>query len=499
MMKTIKIKTAILLALVGMVFGSCSDWLTTEPESGLIVRDFWQSKEDVNSAAIAIYQSMQDDVTKNMFLWGELRGDMLIDMERCPISYLLILQGEIKPDNGVTRWGAFYSTINLCNTLIEFAPNVLSIDASFDQEQLNAYLAEARGIRALMYFYLARSFGDVPLITEAYSTDGKPFAVAKSPMADIFAQIKSDLQFAEQNAPFSYGSVAANKGRLTRYAAKAILADVGLWMEEPDVTLKACDEIIASGQFGLLLGDNVWFSELYGRGNSSESIFELQFDDNKLNPFYGMLHQSNGRQLTSAPVVYESMFVIDENVHPDSIDIRGDNASFKSTRSNILWKYMGFDANSGRENYQSYANFIFYRYADILMLKAEALAHKGSGADALKLVYDVRKRAMASKISDERPGAEDKNAILRFIVNERAREFSFEGKRWYDVLRVSRYNNYENLSILIDMVKYAAPPDKQQSVVSKHRDYNYHYFPINQDELNVNPNLIQNDFFIDQF
>lgn len=485
--------------IFGSVFSSCSDWLTTEPESGLIVRDFWQSKEDVNAATIAIYQSMQDDVTQKMFLWGELRGDMLIDMERCPISYLLILQGEIKPDNSVTRWGSFYTTINMCNTLIEFAPNVLDIDASFDEEQLNQYIGEARGIRALMYFYLTRSFGEVPLITESYSTDDKEFSVAKSSMPDILAQIKSDLQFAENNAPFNYGTKASNKGRLTRFAAKAILADVGLWTEEPDLTIKACDDIINSGQYGLLLGDNVWFSELYGEGNSSESIFELQFDDNKLNPFFGMLHQSNGRQLTSAPVVYESMFVLDENVNPDSIDIRGDNATFKSTRNNILWKYMGFDANVGRESYQSYANFILYRYADVLMMKAEALAHKGNGQEALNLVYEIRKRAMASKISDEKPGVEDINAILRFIVNERAREFSFEGKRWYDVLRVARYNNYENLSILIDMVRYAAPPDKQQSVVSKHRDYNYHYFPINQDELNVNPNLIQNDFFIDQF
>lgn len=493
-----KYKTIGIFLVVSTMFSACTDWLTTVPETGVIVQDFWQSKEDVNAAAIACYQSMQNDVTTNMFLWGELRGDMVTYMDNCPIRYQLILEGEIKPDNDLVEWGDFYSTINLCNTLIEFAPQVLALDESLSEEELNGYLAEAYTLRALMYFYLARTFGAVPLITTSSSTDNQNFSVPKSEMSVILGQIKEDLLVAEQGAVASYSSNAQNKGRITKYAVKAIMADVYLWTEEPELSLKACNEIINSGQFGLVFGDNVWFSTLYGVGNSAEGIFELQFDQNKLNPFFRMFHQQRGRQLTSAPVVYESMFILDENVDPDSIDIRGDNASFKSTRSNIFWKYMGWDASRGREDYESYANYMLYRYADVLLLKAEALAHLGRGAEALSLIYQVRERAKASKISDEKPSSEDKNAILRFILSERTREFAFEGKRWYDVLRVSRYNNYENLEILIEMVKFAALPDKQQSVVSKHRDVNYHYFPIHQDELNVNPNLEQNEFYIDQ-
>lgn len=497
-MKIFKYKTIAFLLFAGTLFSACTDWLTTQPDTGVIVQDFWQSKEDVNAAAIACYQSMQSDVTKNMFLWGELRGDMVTYMANCPIEYLLILEGEIKPDNEVVDWGAFYSTINLCNTLIEFSPKVLELDGSMTQKDLDGYLAEAYTLRALMYFYLVRSFGEVPLILEASSTDSRDFSIPKSEMGVILDQIKSDLILAEKGAVEKYETNAATKGRITKYAVKAILADVYLWTEEPELSLKVCDEIINSNQYGLMLGDNLWFYSLYGEGNSAESIFELQFDQNKLNPFYGMFHQQRGRELNSAMVVYDTMFLLDENGDPDSIDIRGDNASFKSTRSNIFWKYMGWDASRGRESYESYANFIQYRYADILLLKAEALTHLGRGAEALRLIYEVRTRARASKNSDEKPSVDDKRSILNFLLNERAREFAFEGKRWYDVLRVSRYNNYENLNFLIEMVKYAAPPDKQQSIVSKHRDYNYHYFPISQSEIEVNPNLVQNEFYIDE-
>lgn len=275
-----------------------------------------------------------------------------------------------------------------------------------------------------------------------------------------------------------------------------MLADVYLWREEPDKALAVCDEIISSGRYGLLEGDNNWFYNIYGLGNSAESIFELQYDDNKTNPFFSIMHQSNGRQLGASPFVYEDLFMLDENVDPDSVDIRGDNASYKSSRNNIVWKYMGWDNYTGRESYESYANYIFYRYSEILMFKAEALALLDRGSEALPLIYQVRKRAMASDVSDEKPTAGDKAAILNFIVSERAREFAFEGKRWYDVLRIARHDDYAYLDILINMVKYAALPEKQQSVISKHRDKNYHYFPIYQYELQVNPNLEQNEFFV---
>ncbi len=494
-MKLKNLYIAIMLVSVGML-SSCSDWLTTEPNTGVIVRDFWQSKEDVNSAVIACYSSMQSSVVTSAFLWGELRGDLLTYMSNCPERYRLILEGEIKPDNSVVDWGAFYSTINYCNTVIEFAPQVLDIDESFTQKQLDAYLSEAYGLRALMYLYLVRSFGEVPLVLEASTSDDQDFSVAKSDMDVILTQIISDLLTAKEGAVVKYEDNASTKGRITLHAINAMLADAYLWKEDPANALIVCDEIINSGQYGLLEGNNNWFYNMYGVGNSAESIFELQYDVNKTNPFYGIMHQTSGRQLGASEYVYEDLFLVGENTNSDSIDIRGDNASYKSSRNNIVWKYMGWDNYTGRESYESYANYIFYRYSEILLFKAEALTLLDRGTEALPLIYTIRKRAMADAISDEDPSGDEREAVLNFIVNERAREFAFEGKRWYDVLRVARHDDYAYLDILITMVKYAALPEKQQSVVAKHRDYNYHYFPISQDELNVNPNLVQNEYYV---
>lgn len=492
-----KYKNIVIIILSTILFSSCDDWLIVEPSSGVTRDDFWQSKEDINSAVIGCYTSMQKHTVESMFLWSELRGDMLVAGDNCPDNYRYILEGDIKSNNKLVKWGAFYSAINYCNTVIEFAPSVLEKDASLSQEQLDAYLAEAYAIRGLMYFYLVRSFGDVPLVLRSSSTDDQDFSVSKVSRAMVLNQIKTDLLIAEKTALLSYSDNASSKGRITKYAVKAILADVYLWLQEPDQCLRVCDDIINSGQYGLIEGDALWFSELYGQGNSVESIFEIQFDVEMKNPFYGMLHQDKGRKLIASSKVYDDLFVVDENADLDSLDIRGDNASYKSSRNSIVWKYMGFDARTGREEYESYANYMIYRYADVLLLKAEALTYLDRGGEALSLIYDIRKRAKASAISDEKPQSNDIEGILRFLLNERARELAFEGKRWYDVLRVAKYNNYAYLDIMLDMVKEAARPDKQQSMVSKHRDVDFHYFPIHIDEINVNPNLEQNEYYIE--
>lgn len=475
---------------------ACEDWLALEPQDAITRQEFWKTKEQVQAAMIGCYASLlgttdnQRSIAESMFLWGEMRGDMVVPNTRASSSEVEIVNGNILATNDITTWRSFYKTINYCNTLIKFAPDVLKTDPTFKQSQLNAYLAEALTIRSLLYFYLMRTFREVPLKIEPTVSDQDEYAIAKSTEAEIISQILADLQQAEAMAVLSYGSQASNKGRVTRYTVNALQADVYLWAEDYEHCIEACNKVINSGQFGLV-GGGEWFSSQFVFGNSNESIFELQFDAQKTNPFFDMF--TTNRRWLASPLVLEEMYTIDFT-NPDNKDRRADGASLRS--DGRIWKYLGLDAERQRAVNESYAHWIIYRYADILLLKAEALAQTGGGAEALQIIDQVRTRANALEGTERGVDPGDVSGLTDYILEERAREFAFEGKRWFDLLRNARRDHYGRLDILISMAVKSAPPERQQSIINKLLDSNSHYLPIYYSELLTNKNLVQNPFYL---
>jgi len=472
---------------------SCKKWLDLKPQDGIIRQDFWKTKEQVQSAVVGCYSSLLGPLSENLFIWGELRGDMISPGPGMTNDELDVINVNTLPTNGVTNWSNVYRTINYCNTVVDFAPGVLSVDNTLTKTQLNAYLAEARALRALMYFYLVRSFRDVPLKLKSTASDEDLLQLPKTSQDTILQQIVSDLAFADSNAVTTQGSSYYDKGRITKYTVKAIEADVYLWMDKYQECVAACDYIINSNKFGLIAGNGGWFSNLYYAGNSNESIFEFQYDAQKLNTFYNMFSTNKSRYLAS-PIVMDEVYTIDY-IDDQNKDIRGEGAAVR-TSDNSIWKYIGVDFNTIRTSDASYAHWFVYRYADILLMKAEALNQIGGrGTEALQLVTTIRTRANALAQTDAKPDPADKRGMTDFILAERAREFAFEGKRWYDVLRNAKRNNYERLDILLNMAAKAVPAIRQQSALGKYRDPNSHYFPIYAYEIQSDPNLIQNPFY----
>src|SRR3989304_6600109 len=142
-----------------LVLGSCEKWLDLKPENDIIREEFWKSKQQVHSAVMGCYASMlEGGLAERLFLWGEIRGDMLIDNVGIKADNRRILTGDITPINGTLDWKHFYKSINICNTVIEYAKEALETDKTFTWEELKAYEAEALTLRSLLYFYLIRSF-----------------------------------------------------------------------------------------------------------------------------------------------------------------------------------------------------------------------------------------------------------------------------------------------------------------------------------------------------
>lgn len=514
-LKNIQKKATLIMLVVVLTASSCSKWLDLKPEDGLIGEDYWQTKEQLEAGVIGCYASMlggsKVPLAKYLFLWGELRGDMvrpsadpssdeefssLSDIKRDEVN---IMRSDILSDNSIVNWEAVYRTINLCNLVIENGPQVIESDKTLSNEVLNAYLAEAHGLRGLMYFYLLRTFGEVPLKLEPTSSDDDIKQLAKSDQQEVYTQILSDLNFAAQHALSTYPKLAEEKGRINKYTAYTILADAYLWMEDYKNAIEACNQVIASAKYQIFPAGTLsynWYNSVFLNGNSVEGIFELQFYAGKQNPFWDMFG-STGKELVAADWVTEGDLY---GIKPSDALYSDDLRSVSVQEGNgTINKYVGMRTSS-----TSFNHFIFYRYADVLLMKAEALTwlepgNVANGEEALAIVNNLRlKRGALPSVAGEvieTPAASSSEAITDYILRERAREFAFEGKRWFDVLRNAKRNNYQYEQILIDMVSSSAIPSKQQMIIAKYLDHRSHYLPIYFYEIQTNKALVQNSFY----
>jgi starch-binding outer membrane protein, SusD/RagB family len=466
---------------------ACNDWLGVKPSSGLIKENFWTKTADVDGALAATYDSYRD-YSENSFILGEVRADIFTLTENISYPALENIAGSnISPSNSFIKWSDYYRTINYANTLMYYDNQVLAKDESFTKEMKDRTDGEALFLRALNYFYLIRLWKDVPLVTQPSVSDTGNLFVPTSSEHEVINQILTDLNTAKEKiGPVIYQSdLRYLKGRANKYSIMALLSDVYLWNEQYQKCIDYCDSIINSGLFGLEPTET-WF-KLYYPGNSlSESIFEIQFDD-------GLDGQENP--------IYDDYLPITSS---------GDNTDYIGIKENVLktlyspedirtcgtygpiWKYRGIAANSStmRTMNERDANFIYYRYADILLMKSEALNELNNIGEANEYL----------RLTEERAGLSytdilNKTDMRTAILNERAREFALEGKRWFDILRFAKRDHFANKQIIIDMILSGADVQQQAVLRTKALDTMSYYLPIPEREILYNPNLEQNPYY----
>lgn len=497
-----KIKTLLAIFILFVSASSCDDYLDLRPQDGIVRDEFWQTKEDIQAAVIGIYSSLLNSppgvsdltMTQYLFMHGELRGGMVVEGLNVTEDQRDILETNVLPSNGLTDWAAFYRTINYCNTVIDLAPGVKTQDPTLTQTQLNNFLSEALAIRAYLYFTLARTFKDVPLKLTATLSDQDNFQLPTTKQSEIFDQVIKDLKLAEDYAIEDYGNIASNKGRVTKYTVNAMQADVYLWAEKYQEALDATNKVVNSNKFKLVVTNSsaTFFNTIFAKGNSTESIFEFQYTAANLGPFYSIFLQRP--QFKAYALMMDEVYGYDANDPIGKRDFRGNYASLIGATGEI-YKFTGLDNDERKALQDSDTHWFVYRYADVLLMQAEAMARLGQGKDAITIITNLRSNRKALVETEMTPGEADTNGIIDYILAERAREFAFEGKRWYDILRIARANNYERLQLLIDLAISSAPVDKQQSIIAKLKDPNSHYLPINTNELFTNKALVQNPFY----
>lgn len=489
-----KIYLLIVSACVWLLPSSCSSWLDLKPQDGLIQAEFWKNKEQVASAVTGCYTSIiAAGLPQRMVLLGELRADMVAPTPRALIDEDYLVEYNILPSNSFAEWGHFYTVINTCNSVIEFAPSVPALDDTYKDAAMKADIAQAKAIRAWMYFYLVRLYRDVPLKLNATNADEDFVPLAKSPAAEVLVQIEKDLLEADADIPVKYSSVEANHSRITKGFVNTLQAEVYLWMEQPQKAADASKKVIDSGLYQL----NGDFASIFS-GNTKEGIFELAhgFDvtsvyANNTAPLFSVFGNASGttgdntRRLVASDYVASDVLP-DDPVFSDSLDKRSEK-TYNSTSSVVL----KFSKGAATDPF----NFLVYRYSDALLLQAEAMALLNKGTEAIELVSLVRERAGNQRLTRKVVNVAQQEEVLDYILEERAREFAFEGKRWFDLLRFAKRNNYQGLPVLIKALSRSVPPERLQSALAKVKDPNSHYLPIYLREMNTNKLLVQNPFY----
>ncbi len=502
---------------------SCNDWLDILPNNEQVTDDYWKSKEDVEAVIASGYYYMRQCVP-TLIKWGELRGGAMYTTSTGDAK---LQDFNMTPSHSLCDWSNLYKVIGMANSVILYAPNVQ--DDTYYDAILNSHLAEAYFLRAYCYLILVKNFKEVPLVLQAYVNDEASFDLAKSSEAEIIAQIKEDVKtaLATGAAKGTFEEDWATKGRATKWALYALMADACLWSEDYDQCIEYCNMILnANDAFRpvFMTNTNDWYTMFYP-GNSNESIFELNWDysQNQTNNFNSLFTLNVSTPLRPTARATEMMKQETQTLKNNGLTEDGrmgrmllatyvpDNGqvnAWAASNQYYIWKYYGTDVpdiTGGARAHQD-ANFIIYRVADVMLMKALALTMKGENnwMEAVSLINRVRNRAALDNFRGIDLQASDAQAqidqlgeltIIEEILNQREMEFMAEAKRWYDLLWFGRVANGKYKTQFISKVMEGNQTTNSQWIQSVLQDENAWYMPIPQADIEHNKLLEQNPYY----
>lgn len=361
-------------------------------------------------------------------------------------------------------WQTFYEAIGRANFLIE---SVESNNTLSDAVK-NKAIAEASFVRAVCYYQLVRSWGEVPLRIEPV-TDADQIGQPLAEINEVYAQIIADLQFAEQHLPTTVS--AAQAGRATQGAAKTFLADVYLTMQDyQNARAKAQEVMTNKATYGYDLEPALEVLYSATAPTNAEDVFSIKFAQVRAQgsflPAYAHDDRAKAAGLAARGLrrlsTYESVPLIQGWDEQDlrrswnlysTVTINGEElpANVPLEGDYLFGKYKDPDAP---EETAAGNDFYLYRYADVLLIFAEADNQlNGPSPEAYEAINQVRRRGYgvdintASALADLPQGL-SKEEFDELVFRERGYEFFFECKRWFDLKRTGRWEAFAAASTI---------------------------------------------------
>lgn len=480
----------ILISIGMLLFISCKKFLAEDPENVVAITNFYQTENDAIAAVNAIYGYLNSTSTgstagvyhSTFWVIAGCASDEMNNQSVFTPDIDQISKFSESPINNALQetWTMHYKAITLANIAIARIP-LIDMDPVLRARLVN----ESHFLRGLLYFDMVRMFANIPLVL----AEEEPLLPPASKPDEIYNQIILDLTAAE-NLPDSYPP-GEGRGRATKGAAKAILAKVYLTLERWQDAANKSMEIIQSNQYQLWDdfaevfklssrgGKEAVFSVGFGDGGGAISFWEAgQFNVRLLPPELSAegVQNAQGWQ-TPTQNLFDTYDVLDRRREVTFITQIHNPDGTVTTIAPYIQKYWDREAEPfGNESSNDYP---VIRYADVLLMYAEAENELGNIEESLTYLNSIRKRARfdGSVYQNTTPDYVNltQQECREAILKERRMEFVAEGQRWFDLVRTN------TLEMLVPIAKPGIVPQVK----------NY-LFPIPQREIDLNPNLKQN-------
>ena len=492
------------LGAAGLLATGCNEnILYVPPVANNTVDEFYKDELQVNQGVMAIYNGCLSLPQTSYWYTGEFRSDNLqSDGAAVQRDYVEINNFTASSQTGQLQatWTDLYEIVYRANVLQQRIE-------PFTFARVNQFKGEARFLRALAYFDLVRYWGKVPIVSKTLSIDESK-TVPRSPIADVYKFIVDDLIFAADNLPATYP--LPDKGRATKWAAKALLAKVYLTMYGyplrssaalPLAKQQLMDVYAAAGPATFSVAPN--FADLFKVANENKyAVFELQYISGGTglgNPMPWEMGQVFPAFWSSFPPFGNNDFVLPAaffGANWPKIDKRKAATLDSAIRNPVtgaaivarpqFTKYLEKGTTFPTSN-RDYANNIpVIRFEDVVLMYSEVLAEEAGGpppALALTLINQIRTRSGLSAFTASSPEAASQDAFRAAVLKERRYEFVVEGaQRWHDLVRTG------NAIAVMTAFKRATT-----SAGANFRQLDEHdlLFPIPLQELRINPGFWQ--------
>lgn len=345
-MKKINIyKTLLVSACAFITLGttSCDDFLTIYPSNEITEEQFWEDRTDLESGIRGCWkQFISQDIMERMVVWGECRSDNFDLMTESWDDMKDLMNANLLETNSLFNWSEFYKTINFCNKVLQYGPLVVERDKSFTSEDWKPVEAEMKALRALNYFYLVRTFREIPFEFKPIGSehDVKEHSGRQFMAEVVLDSIINDVEAVKDNGMRQYTNELDNKGRFTRESIYILLADMYLWRAaknaSPDSVAKYGSKSQDDYQKVIEYCDAVldMYMERYDRDNPMGGGTS---SENNENPYHLIRMNANGGTQDVVDDVYDEIFV-QKNSRESILELQFDG----STNSNTcLYNYRG--------------------------------------------------------------------------------------------------------------------------------------------------------------
>lgn len=453
-MKKYIILSSFLLVSVITILSCTDDFVDRELQYSIDSENYFNSEQDYQDALVGAYDLLHASFMN--VLVGEIASDNTVSGGESANDVLGIQQIDEMNHSPVNTnlkniWDWMFAGVQRCNYILEFKDKT-------DFPTKNQVIAETRFLRAYYHFELIKWFGGIPLNGDKRFKVGDEKSIPRSSVAEVYAVIESDLLFAIDNL----SPTASQTGRATRSAAQALLGKAYLYQNKFSQAATVLDQVILNGNHSLVTNYNNIFEN--NNENNIESVFEIQYTDAQGAGFDCLQCSEgnvavgfNGIRNYSGPLFDSGYsFNLPTQASYDAYEV-GDNRRDVAILNIVTWaaannatygtgyKHTGFfnrkyiarqgDLNTGDQNLTNPNNYRAIRYADVLLMAAEAFNRSGNDTKGREYLNLVRRRAFGDTNHDISASGP---ALTDFIWSERKLELMGEGHRFFDLVRTNK-------------------------------------------------------------